>query len=616
MYIDFYTIILFIVLLFVCLFAIYVYNNGKEQRINLYLLKLTHNIVDRKSLRKAYIKTMSKAMKQLNIVSEIDSQGTDTSCFKFQYQSGNFTLYFPKEDSKAFRMLYPYAENEQLDYLDAIRTVCNEVNTISNFARALYSFDNEEKCVYVHLLCCIPASTIVYELQGTLKEAFQECFDLHRILNDRLDSMKKEINETHFSDLEYTNKDAEQQQFWVNQAEAKHDIASYTQNDDAPSISAEDACKLGTWLEFINILPSSYSIVRLLSDSDDGYHFSSTDAEAIKHYPITEPILHKIGLQQAPKAQTGSVRIFYKRKGEDEDKEHTLTLSLENAGQKNQIVFIRINYMLPERSTEMTGQFRKSNGFSQVSGGSFMIGIDWKDGKSKRTEFDFMWKDAQDKAREGKTDEWTPEQQIISSLTHADLGYDLYFGKKFCRQHRYYEAALHLSRAYNLLNERYSSLNQNSLGVFYEVSYLLGFCYIELQQLKTAYYYLQCLEGVNHSYYLEELINCLVALKDFRSEQVISYNLSRAHMQIQEFMNNDKEVPTVLVDFYNFLRRRDIYICIEKQYLDDAEKSCKQMLNEEDNKDFALNELNYIQRLRENGIESFERPTNSDDSPF
>ena len=52
--------------------------------------------------------------------------------------------------------------------------------------------------------------------------------------------------------------------------------------------------------------------------------------------------------------------------------------------------------------------------------------------------------------------------------------------------------------------------------------------------------------------------------------------------------------------FMNFLRRRWAYVHVELGDLASAESVYKKMLDEPLNADFALNELAYIQKLREN----------------
>jgi Tfp pilus assembly protein PilF len=49
----------------------------------------------------------------------------------------------------------------------------------------------------------------------------------------------------------------------------------------------------------------------------------------------------------------------------------------------------------------------------------------------------------------------------------------------------------------------------------------------------------------------------------------------------------------------NFIRRRRGYAYIDFNQLDQAEKIFTQMLDEEENADYAINELAYIKKLRQ-----------------
>lgn len=576
------------------------------------MLQLFQKSIEWKKAQHIYISTLRKAFKQLNIMAKehFDADSNELDCFEFQYQNGCFVIYVPQpQNSKSMRLNFPYINEAPLDNLNNVRAICNELNNVTHYARTIYTFDDKDKSLNFHVTCCIPPTMLTHELVDTLQNVMSECFAIRNLIHDRLTTYNSESNELNVSDLQSSYFSTNEQISWANQIEAKHDMVAA--NFKETSTLSVDNCKLGNWLEFMHILPAGCNLLRLVSEGNDGYHFMTENVEAINEYPIIEPIVHQLKLPEAPKAQLGSIHLTYQHKGE-EKRSHLLTITLENAGVMDATVFIRLTYMLPEKSTNMNTPFRQDNGYSHLSGGSFMIGFDWKDGRSKHTEFDYMWKDAQDKAKEGKTDEWTPEQRMIYLLTNAELGYDLYWGKKLYRQKRYYEATLHLGRAYNMLNADYEKLNDNSKNTFYEICFLLGNSYIELHQYQMAHYYLKNYKNFNRSYYLKAYINCLIALNDNKCGEIIFYNITAIQMHMQELKDNDQPVPENLLDLYNFLRRRDIYFCIEKRYLNDAESNCKSMLDEEDNKDFAINELNYIQRLRESGVDNCERPSYDD----
>lgn len=68
------------------------------------------------------------------------------------------------------------------------------------------------------------------------------------------------------------------------------------------------------------------------------------------------------------------------------------------------------------------------------------------------------------------------------------------------------------------------------------------------------------------------MITCLVALKDFRSEQALEFYSTNVKTQIQEYLENEREVPEHLQEFYDFLRRQDVYINIERHFFEKAQK--------------------------------------------
>ena len=596
--------------------VLYLYHSGKKQQLTLRMLQLLHRTSNDKRAYKVYKNVLHEALKLLNIHIEESQKYDNHISYDFKYQSNLFTIYFPTQYKRTMVLEYPYIFQTSLDNLDTVRLVSNEANKLWSNARIIYTFsEKEEKCIYIYVMCYIPLMVLPHELRDALKEALENSFMIRQFFTEHITNLLKNKEEDMISDLEYSNFDLQQRTYWVNQTEAKHScIEMGLQNESV--IQSYDECKIGDWLKITDLLPKGSTLLRLTSEGDDGYNFVTECIEEIENYTMVEPIVHGIGRSETPTAQIGSICILYRRADEDKDKKHTLTLSLENAGVTNNVIFVRINYMLPEKTTNISNHFKKDNGYARVTGGSLMIGIDWKDGKSKQTEFDFMWKDAQDKAQEGKTDEWSPEQRLVHSLTNADLGYDMYWGKSFLRQQRYYEAALHLTRAYNRLNSIQMLLNKENLDTFEEVCHMIGFCYMEMRQYKIAYYYLRYLIDSNHTCYIEEFINCLIALNDCHIIHIVSHKRDEVKSQIDELEKNEKEVPIFLINFYNFLRRRYVYICIEQRFLNTAESDCLDMLNEEDNADFALNELTYIQQLRENGEKDCRPDENDDDDLY
>ena len=72
-----------------------------------------------------------------------------------------------------------------------------------------------------------------------------------------------------------------------------------------------------------------------------------------------------------------------------------------------------------------------------------------------------------------------------------------------------------------------------------------------------------------------------------------------------------EEMPDNIRSFLNFVRRRRGYAYIDFNQLDEAEKIFTKMLDEEENADYAINELAHIRKLR---LERGELPTQTDEN--
>jgi hypothetical protein len=111
---------------------------------------------------------------------------------------------------------------------------------------------------------------------------------------------------------------------------------------------------------------------------------------------------------------------------------------------------------------------------------------------------------------------------------------------------------------------------------------------------EKALYYLDIVWHVDRIAYKSEYINCLVNKKDFRALRVVMAELER----ISELEHPDAESLDRYAEYYQFLLRRGVYIYIEMGKLDSAETILKDMLDKKQDEDFVLEELAYIQHIR------------------
>lgn len=69
--------------------------------------------------------------------------------------------------------------------------------------------------------------------------------------------------------------------------------------------------------------------------------------------------------------------------------------------------------------------------------------------------------------------------------------------------------------------------------------------------------------------------------------------------EVKRNFDEADELPDNIRSFMNFVRRRRGYAYIDFNQLDQAEKIFTHMLEEEENADYAINELAYIKKLRQ-----------------
>ena len=206
-----------------------------------------------------------------------------------------------------------------------------------------------------------------------------------------------------------------------------------------------------------------------------------------------------------------------------------------------------------------------------------------------------MWSDAQLKVRNGEQNSLDEDQVFLSQVNCADVAYNLYWGQQRFQQGRYYEAILHLENVFNTDREDFFEMKSEQKNVFMETAYKLGFCYNELGLHKQAFYYLDLMATDGNIRHTMELVNAMANSKDLR---LFSYT-EGVMEEIKRNFSQDDELPENIKNFVNFLRRRRGYAFIDFNQLDKAEKIFTQMLEEEENADYAINELAYIKRLRQ-----------------
>lgn len=284
------------------------------------------------------------------------------------------------------------------------------------------------------------------------------------------------------------------------------------------------------------------------------------------------------------------VLIKYVSEDVDVNESFTATLVLEAKEENEECLMARATITIPPLDRQGLRCLPHSS--------SVMLSIDKMEKGQKRACYDYMLKEAIDTDSDNLYTLNPVELQILSLLNPSPAR-DLFFGNKYFYEKRYYNALLHLERAYEKLNDVFYQLNNYWKKEFFDVCYKIGYCLCDMGNYSSAIFYLELADTQNYIIYTTEYVNALVNSKDIRAINTIDRTTESVQRQISDAAVNGAEVDEALANFYNFLRRRKGYALIDLGDLNSAEELFKQLANEPSNHDYAVNELKHIEKLRE-----------------
>lgn len=142
---------------------------------------------------------------------------------------------------------------------------------------------------------------------------------------------------------------------------------------------------------------------------------------------------------------------------------------------------------------------------------------------------------------------------------------------------------------------KYESQDELLWEIFFEASYTVGFCFMELGKTHTAAYYLELASHSMNYEHIEEYINCLTNIQDSQALAVIEDVIQRSPKP------NSKENIIEWNKHMAFLKRRKAFVLIDRKRYAEAKSLLSEMLNDPLCKEFAMNELNYLNTIERNG---------------
>ena len=521
---------------------------------------------------------VSKALKALNCTGEWRKEG-DAALVRYTFQSGHFGIRIIGNCPQVELSYLFFAEAEMKD-INIVRHVCNHFNLNSTGPRFSYSINEETNIIDMHILT--PLLLDDDRAKDILSSAMVDMFLWQNSFIRSLTDVKKEAKSSATSDLEWSEKEVARDFFLLREQELRHQKkgAEWRQND-------KEAATLKQWMDKVfGLVDVVFSELTVVTDTVTVIN----DRESIASYNLSDTLIAD-GAFVRQKAMLDLVFFLPAHP----TTRRRMTFSIQQADGCEDVLYYQVAATLLPLPSGIGRPLHSKE--VQVQSHSVLLAYDLRSTKQLQDEFVYMWKEAKSKVANGEENQLTEEQRLIANVESVDAARFVYRSRTLHRQKRYYEAISCLENAYRLLNSNIDKKSLEERSLFLEVCYMLGFCYNELQQYDRAYYYLTFVTGVNRTLYAEEYVNCMIYLGDYRSLMTIDGILEDLHNSIVE--DEEGEVEQSVHPFLQFLYRRKAYVLVELHRFDEAEEMLRQMIDDPESGDFALDELAYIQQLRE-----------------
>lgn len=293
-------------------------------------------------------------------------------------------------------------------------------------------------------------------------------------------------------------------------------------------------------------------------------------------------------------------KAYYKRADSDtcEDKsilynDNSIILFLRNIAASGEGTrYMRVSVMIPYFVADDDMRASRSKNSPQTM--SFVLAWDERDPADRLGKYQQLFDSLVEKNKNGK--ELTEDENLIlATYMHRNsVGYNFGYAKWLLGQKRYFDALMQFLKVHEALKLNH---DDDTIEVYIETCYYIGYCYNELEQFEKAYYYLDIFSSadvIGDKYfkprYAEEYVNCLCNNGDDRA-------MGLMHCWIKE-LEKKEELSTDETELYWFLWRRIAYLLIERKEYDNAEKLLDSLTKHTETGEFAIQELKYLKKVR------------------
>lgn len=488
----------------------------------------------------------------------------------FDYQNGHFQLHLD-EDNPYARVLYPFVYTTEMDNLQLVRHVCNDCNANSDNEKVIYTVNGDRNEIDIHVLSSV--LILPNNVVPVLNRSFGRMFGWQNAFVRKFERLRQRSEGDKARDPERLEGEWNREMSLLKEMELSHQQLGELRTAMPP----REPLRLGELLRTVLGVEKPFRRLTLWVGQQQ---VVIDDSDSIARFDLIAKA-RELGRNEYLAAVVQLTPLEHEECRED------VAITLKAEGEDEQAAYYRMTcYKMPNETPASLGYL--------VTGPmvlSFIVAFDKIDGKRRNDEFRYMWKEALEMHKKGEDEQMTPEQQLICEIMDENVAGFIYRGKRLFLQKRFAEAIVPLEHAFRIMQRDFDSFKASMKDVFFEVTYHLGFCHSELRHYTQAIYYLDMLMPLHRINYTVEYVNCLCNSGDMRAENVVNELL--VHTDPDRY-DDEEGVPQQIQGFRNFLRRRKVYIYIEKGKFEAARANLREMLNEPENADFAIQELAYI----------------------
>ena len=250
--------------------------------------------------------TCERTFKELHIPFKLEAEDGNLT-YNFRYQSGNFMLCYSKSHAEKLRIIYPGIDSASIDDIDAVRTVCNQINQQTESARLFYTIVGERNEVNLHIDTHEKNITNVKALAQAFALAFETCFSCQRFANDMLENIRNQQRQAQGNDMEYSYHQKEALENAILEQQVNNDSEAIGNRGHIP-YDAAVGLTVGRWLDTMSFLTGCTPAT--LECYADGQYLQVKGEKEVRSFVLLDAVRQG---NEAPLLNKAMLRISYQK---------------------------------------------------------------------------------------------------------------------------------------------------------------------------------------------------------------------------------------------------------------------------------------------------------------